>query len=176
MMYLFKPLLPSDMDFNNYLPFIKNTWFRKNFMMFVYALQIALIWSSIKLGVWEFSNIFTRIVVFIFVYVIHELLHILVIHRIGDISLTHSGVFLWINSSAIMSKKRFWIFMALPLLGLTIVPCMLLPFVEGIVFETIRYILWVNAIIAGADIINSVLIAVKPAKAKFCRGYYFIEN
>ena len=176
MLYFFKPLPTSDMDFSNYRPFIKNKWFRKNFMKFVYALQIVLLWISVALGVWEFSNIVTRIAVFILVYVIHELLHILVIHRIGDISLTHSGIFLWLNSSAVMSKKRFWLFMTLPWIGLTIVPLMLLPFVKGIAFEILRYILWANAIIAGSDIINSVLIAIKPANAKFCRGYYSIEN
>lgn len=176
MLYFFKPLPTSNMDFSDYQPFIKNRWFRKYFMMFVYALQIMLIWISIELEVWEFSNIVTKFAVFVVVYVIHELLHILVIHRIGDISLTHSGIFLWLNSSAIMSKKRFWLFMTLPLLGLTIVPLMLLPFVDGLVFETLRYILWVNAIIAGSDIINSILIAIKPANAKFCRGYYSIEN
>ena len=42
----------------------------------------------------------------------------------------------------------------------------------GFVFELLRYILCVNAIIAGSDIINSILIAVKPSNAKFCGGYY----
>ena len=176
MLYFFKPLPASDMDFSNYQPFIKNKWFRKNFMKFVYALQIALIWISAALGVWKFSNIVTRIGAFIMIYLLHELLHILVVYKIGDISLTYSGMFLWLNSSAIMSKKRFWLFMTLPLLGLTMAPLVLLPFVEGVVFEVLRYILWVNAIIAGSDIINSVLIVIKPANAKFCRGYYSIEN
>jgi len=175
MLYFFKPLPPSDIDFSNYRPFIKNEWFRKHFMKFVYALQVVLILISESLGVWNFSSLLIRIVVFIMVYVSHELLHILVICKIGDISLTHSGIFLWLNSSAVMSKKRFWLFMTLPLLVLTIIPMILLPMVDGIIFDILKYILWVNAIIAGSDIINSVLIAIKPSNAKFCRGYYNTE-
>ena len=176
MMYFFKPLPPSDMDFSNYRPFIKNEWFRKHFMMFVYVLQATLILISVALGVWNFSNIFVRVLVFVIVYLCHELLHILVVYRIGDISLTHSGIFLWLNSSAIMSKKRFWLFMTLPLLVLTIIPMSFLPFARGFSFDVLKYIAWINAIIAGSDIINSILIAIKPSNAKFCRGYYIIEN
>ncbi len=176
MMYFFQPLPPSDTDFSNYRPFIKNEWFRKHFMKFVYVLQATLILVSMALGVWNFSNIFVRIVVLVIVYVSHELLHILVVYRIGDISLTHSGIFLWLNSSAVMSKKRFGLFMTLPLLVLTIIPTILLPMVDGIVFDVLKYILWVNAIIAGSDIINSVLITMKPTNATFCRGYYSTET
>ena len=66
--------------------------------------------------------------------------------------------------------------MTLPLLVLTIIPMFLLFLVDGYVFEVLMYIMWVNAIIAGSDIINSILIAIKPSNAKFCRGYYIIEN
>ena len=110
------------------------------------------------------------------VFIIHELLHILVVYKIGDISLTHSGIFFWLNSNAIMSKKRFWLFMTLPLLVLTIIPMFLLPLTSGLAFDVLMYILWINAIIAGSDIINSILIAIKPSNAKFCRGYYIVEN
>lgn len=174
-MYFFKPLPPSDTDFSNYQPFIKNEWFRKHFMKFVYILQTILLLISVALDVWDFTNIFVKVLVFVMVYVSHELLHILVVYRIGDISLTHSGIFLWLNSSAVMSKKRFWLFMTLPFLVLTIIPTILLPMVDGIVFDFLRFILWVNAIIAGSDIINSVLIAMKPTNATFCRGYYTTE-
>ena len=75
-----------------------------------------------------------------------------------------------------MSKKRFWMFMSLPLLVLTVIPLCLLPFTKGVIFEGMLYVLWINAIIAGVDIINSVLIAIKPAKAVFYRGYYKIEE
>lgn len=51
-------------------------------------------------------------------------------------------------------------------------PMIFLLLTDGFVFELLRYILCVNAIIAGSDIINSILIAVKPSNVKFCGGYY----
>lgn len=176
MLYFFKSLPPGDKDMSGYQQFIKSEWFRKHFMKFVYVLQTALVVISVMLGVWDFANLFIKIAVFALVYVIHELLHIVVVYKIGDISLTHSGMFLWLNSSAIMSKKRFWLFMTLPLIGLTIIPMILVPMADGMVLDTLRYILWINAIIAGSDIINSVLIVIKPANARFYRGYYSTED
>lgn len=172
MFYFLKPLPPGDMDFSKYSPFIKNTWFRKHFMKFVYGLQIVLVFTSMVLGVWNFSNCFIKTIIFIAVFVCHELLHVLVICRIGDVSLTHSGIFFWLNSNAVMSKKRFWLFMTLPLLGLTILPMLVLPLAKGLVYDVLLYILWINAIIAGSDIINSILIAIKPSNTEFYRGYY----
>lgn len=176
MFCLFKPLPSSDMDFSNYFPFIKNVWFRKHFMKFVYILQVVLVFISLLLGVWNFANWLTKSIIFIMVFILHELLHILVIYKIGDISLTYSERFFWLNSNAIMSKKRFWMFMTLPLLVLTIIPMFFLPLTSGFAFDLLMYILWINAIIAGSDIINSILIAIKPSNAKFCRGYYILEK
>ena len=107
MIYFFKSLPPSDIDYSNYRPFIKNEWFRKHFMKFVYFLQVVLILISIVLGVWDFSNWFIKIIIFSLVFITHELLHILVVYKIGDISLTHKGIFFWLNSNAVMSKKDF---------------------------------------------------------------------
>lgn len=106
MIYFFKPLPHADMNFSNYKPFIKNDWFRRHFMKFVYALQLILIFLSIALGVWSFSNWFIKVAVLIATFLCHELLHILVVYKIGDISLTHSGIFFWLESSAVMSKKK----------------------------------------------------------------------
>lgn len=176
MIYWFKPLPPDDVDCSNYTPFIKNMWFGKHFMKFVYALQALLVLLSIALGVWSFSNWYIKIAVFIAVFISHELLHILMVFRIGDISLTHAGIFFWLNSNAVMSKMRFWLFMSLPLVVLTMIPMCVLPFANGVCFDALRYVSWINAIIAGADIINSVLIAIKPLGAKFYRGYYYTER
>jgi len=176
MIYFFKAIPPSDVDFSIWQPFIKSEWFRKHFMKFVYLLQFILILISIAFGVWEFSNWLLKIIIFSMVFITHELLHILVVYKIGDIYLTHSGIFFWLNCNAVMSKTRFWLFMTLPLFALTIAPMFLLSLVEGVTFELLRFVLWVNAIIAGSDIINSILIAMKPSNAKFCRGYYVIEN
>lgn len=176
MFYLFKPLPDSKMDFSGYMPFIKNVWLRKHFMKFVYILQSVLALISIMFGVWDFANWYIKLIIFVVVFICHELLHIVIVYSIGDISLTHSGLFFWLNSDAVMSKKRFLMFMLLPLLVLTVIPMCLLPYVKGVIFDGWLYVLWINAIIAGADIINSVLIAIKPAKAVFYRGYYKIDD
>lgn len=175
MIYFFKPFPSSVMDFFNWKPFIKNVWFRKHFMKFVYGLQVLLVLISMRLGVWNFANWVIRIIIFIMVYIIHELLHICVVYKIGDISLTRSGIFFWINSNAIMGKKRFWLFMTLPMIVLTIIPSAL-SLTSSLASEPLKYISWMNAIISGSDIINSILIAIKPSNAKFCRGYYTIED
>ena len=109
------------------------------------------------------------------VFVIHELLHILVAYKTGDISVTCSGMSLWISSNAIMSKHRYWLFIALPLIVLTIIP-IFLSLIIGFPSETLKYIAWINAIIASSDIINSILIAIQPSNSKFCRGYYIAGN
>ncbi len=176
MFYWFKPLPDCETDFSKWMPFIKNIWFRRHFMIFAYGLQIVLIIISVLMGVWDFSNWYTKLIIFFVVFVCHEMLHIVVVCRIGNISLTHSGLFFWLNTDAVMSKKRFWMFMSLPLLVLTVLPLCLLPFTKGVMFDGLMYVLWVNAIIAGADIINSILIVIKPGKAVFCRGYYKIED
>ena len=70
------------MDFSKFQPFIKSEWFRKHFMKFVYTLQIVLILISMVLGIWNFSNWLIKIAIFCLVFVIHELLHILVVYGI----------------------------------------------------------------------------------------------
>lgn len=62
MLYLFKPLPANDRDFSNWKPFIKNVWFRKHFMKFVYSLQIVLIIIATMLGVWNFANLTEELV------------------------------------------------------------------------------------------------------------------
>lgn len=172
MFYWFKPLPKSTIDFEKWRPFIKNTWFRKNFMYFVYLLQLILVCLSFVFGAWSFSDLKMKIMLFVFTYIIHELLHIAVVHKIGDLSLTHSGIFLWMNSDAVMSKMRFWLFMTLPFIILTIVPTILCFVTDESISSILKYVAWINAIIAGADIINSLLIIVKPNGSKFYRGYY----
>ena len=172
MFYFLKPLPEKKIDFTTYKPFITNKWFDKHFMKFVYVLQVMLVLLSVRFGVWNFFSWFVNVLLFCGVYLVHELLHILVIFRIGDISLTHSGIFFWIHSDAVMSKKRFLSFMTLPLFVLTIVPILIMPWASGYALQFSEFIAWINAIIACADIINGVLIAIKPAKSEFYRGYY----
>lgn len=141
-------------------------------MYFVYCLQAVLVMLLSIYGVWSFSNIILKSVLFISTYLIHELLHVAVIYKVGDISLTHSGIFFWITSGAVLSKLRFFLFMSLPFIGLTIVPAVLCCFIPQRLRVAMAYIAWVNSIIAGSDIINSVLIAIKPRNSMFYRGYY----
>ena len=176
MFYWMKPLPEADIDYEKYKPFISNNWLRQNFMYFVYLLQAILVSLSILRGVWNFSNVFAKLIVFLLVYLVHELLHISVVWRIGDISLTHSGIFFWLNSGAKMSKLRFLLFMSLPLIVLSIVPMIIVLFSYGSVYQYMRYIAWINAIIAGADIINTFLIIIKPRDSVFYRGFYKTAN
>jgi len=113
-----KPLPEGKIDTTDWKPFIKNQWFRNNFMYFVYCLQAVFLISSIIFGVWHFSNTFIKVGLFICTYVIHELLHMIVIYKAGDISITHSGIFLWITSGAVPGKLQFFVFMSLPFIGL----------------------------------------------------------
>lgn len=176
MFYWLKPLPDCEIDHSKYKPVIENDWFRKNFMYFVYALQGTLIAWSIILGVWDFSNIIAKTLVFILVYGIHELLHISVVWKIGDISMTHSGIFFWLNSSAKMRKGRFFTFMSLPLWGLTVIPIVVAICTDGNLHLYARYIAWINAIIAGSDIINTFVILSKPRNSVFYRGFFSVED
>ena len=172
MFYFMKPLPKGKIDTAEWNPFIKNQWFRNHFMYFVYCLQVVLVLLSSIYDVWDFSNILLKSVLFIGTYLIHEFLHVAVIYKAGDISLTHSGIFFWITSGAVLSKLRFFLFMSLPFVGLTIVPTVLCCFIPERLRDVMVYIAWVNSIIAGSDIINSVLIAIKPRNSMFYRGYY----
>ncbi len=176
MLYFMRPLPEGKIDTTNWKPFIKSQWFRNNFMYFVYCLQTGLLISSIIFGVWHFSNAFIKVGLFICTYVIHELLHMTVIYKVGDISITHSGIFFWITSGAILSKLRFFIFMSLPFIALTVVPAIVSVFISGEAKSIAIYIAWLNSIIAGSDIINSVLIATKANNSLFYRGYYKINS
>ena len=167
-----KPLPDEVIDITDWKPFIKNQWFRNHFMYFVYFLQATLVVASLRLGVWNFADFFVKAGLFVLIYIIHELLHLIVIWKAGDISITHSGIFFWITSGAVLGKLRFFIFMSLPLIGLTILPSILCFFCQDELRNIAVYIVWVNSIIAGADIINSVLIIMKPNNSVFYRGYY----
>lgn len=175
MLYFMKPFPEEKVDVTGYTRFIRSDWFNKNFMYFVYGLQAMLLLVPFLFG-WTFSSLPVRILAGISTFLVHELLHILVVFRKGDISITHSGIFFWIHSNAVMSKGQFWFFMTLPFLVLTVVPLLALPFVSGFWFDLLLFVAWLNAVIAGADILNSVLILFKPKKAKFYRGYYIVEE
>lgn len=183
--------LNLDKELTDWKPFIKNNWFRDHFMLFVYSLMFVLFIITRCFGshiynvqraifsqwfqkefLLKVSCIVYFIVLYILLYLCHEFFHIITIYNKGDISITHSGIFLWIHTNAILSKKHFWIFMTLPILVLSVIPFILYWFVSGYVQILFLHLGFVNLIIASSDCINSALILLKPNGAVFCRGFY----
>ena len=95
-----KPLPEGKIDTTSWKRFIENAWFRNHFMWFVYGLQAILRILSFGLGAWDFSSFFVRMGLLMGTLIIHELLHLVVIYRAGDVSVTYSGLFHWISSGA----------------------------------------------------------------------------
>ena len=167
-----KPLPEMNIDKNVYKPFIRSEWFRKNYMWFAYGLMILLFLAALLLGRLNAGSLLFRILLYIAVYAVHESLHILSVCGKGNIYLSHSGLYLWLTPDFVLSKRRFWIFTTLPFLVLTGLTGLVSCFVSAPFAMVLKYIAWVNAITAGSDIINSLLIAVKPGNSFFYRGYY----
>ncbi|ART77155.1 hypothetical protein B4U37_14345 [Sutcliffiella horikoshii] len=176
MMLWFRPLPKVSLDPTVWAPFIQNNWYREHYMKFVYLLQVVLLFIPTIFST-QFSHIhtFALILTGFLVFILHECLHILVINNKGDISITFSGIFFWINTNAILSKPRFWVFMSLPFIVLSIVPFVLSFYVSGDLKLNLLFISWFNTLISASDIINSFLIALKPKNALFCRGYVRVE-
>ncbi len=172
MMLWFKQLPQLNLDSTVWTPFIKNTWFREHYMKFVYLLQVFLLFIPpiFSTGISQIHT-FALILTGFLVFILHEFLHILVIKKNGDISLTFSGIFFWINTNAVLSKCRFWVFMSLPFIVLSVVPFILSFYVSGDLKLILLFISWFNTLISASDIINSFLIALKPKNTLFCRGY-----
>ena len=172
-----KTLPKLNINYDEYKPFIKNEWFRKNYMYFAYGLMILLFVLATITGGFRAGNLWIKILLFPFVYVIHESLHVLTVFRKGDIYLNYwGGIYLWMTPDFELSKPRYWLFMTLPLLVLTGCTGIAGLFGSGAVKEYLCYIAWLNAFIAGSDIINSPLILIKPAGSHFYRGYYRCEK
>ena len=169
----FRHLPTISMDLKEWTPFIKNNWFRQHFMKFVYLLQIIILLMSNFLYTWFSSNnTFSLILIGILVFIFHEYLHIVVVKKKGNISLTFRGIFFWIHTDAVLSKMRFWIFMSLPFIALSVIPAIVSFFVSGNIQSILLFVSWINLWISSSDIINSFLILIKPRKSIFYRGYY----
>ncbi len=172
MIHWVKTMPPAKGDLTGYRPFIRNDWFRQHYMVFTYSLMVILtVLAFLTCRCGEIS-ILMRYLLPVAVFLVHELIHILVVYRIGELYMTHSGIYFWLQCDAKMRKGRFWLFMTLPLLTLTLVPAALLLLNTGAFRPYLLYIAWSNAIIASSDIINSPLILLKPNGSVFCRGFY----
>ncbi|MFE4709798.1 DUF3267 domain-containing protein [Paenibacillus sp. NPDC056722] len=173
MILWFRHLPEKSLDVSEWKPFIKNDFFRTHYMKLVYLLMVIFFLAPEWFGE-RFTSIthLPLILIIILVFIIHEIIHIFVINSKGDISLTFRGIFFWLNTNAILSKKRFWIFMSLPFIALTIIPAITSLFLYGEIKSLILFISWFNLVISSSDIVNSILILIKPNTSEFCRGYY----
>ena len=169
--------MPSpEIDHSVYRLFIRNDWFWKNYMVFAYGLMAVLAVLCFLTGGGREVPVYLWLLSFAVIFLVHESLHILVAYTGGDIYMTRRGLYFWLQPDMEMSKGRFFLFMSLPLLALTMLPAVLLLFVSGPLVPWLKWIAWINAIIAGSDIINTVLILFKPRGAKFYWGYYRTGN
>lgn len=177
MILWFRHLPQKSMDLLEWTPFIQNNWFRKHYLKFVFLLQITIFLISRFFDAW-FTPINTLVLILIgiFVFIIHEFLHILVINKKGDISLTFRGTSFWLNTNAVLSKMRFWIFISLPFIVLSVVPAIVSFYASGNIKSILLFVSWINLWISSSDIINSFLIVIKPKNSVFCRGYYRVEK
>lgn len=194
MIYWFRSLPQDNRDFSVWIPFIQNSWFRRHYMKFVYLLMGITFLAPGMYGRQSFSrensvaiaehlqdsqmalvvSKLTLILIVATIFIIHEILHILVVYK-EDISLTFSGIFFWLNTNAVLSKTRFWLFMSLPVIVLSALPAIASIFLSGYAKSFMVFICWVNLIISSSDLFNSLLILMKPNHAIFCRGYYRIK-
>ncbi|MCG7344705.1 DUF3267 domain-containing protein [Sporosarcina sp. ACRSL] len=177
MIVWFRHLPQIHLDSAEWKPFIHNPWFRKHFMKFVYVLMVIFFLAPNWFGVgFTQISILPLLSIIVSVFVLHEALHILVINKKDDISLTFKGIYFWLHTNAILSKKRFWVFMSLPFIVLTVIPAIASFFVSGDIKSILLFSSWFNLIISSADIVNSILILLKPNKSVFCRGYYRVAS
>ena len=167
-----KTMPAPEIDHSVYRPFIRNDRFRKNYMIFAYGLMAVLAVLCFLTGGERGVPVYLWLVSFAAVFLVHESLHILVAYTGGDIYMTRRGLYFWLQPDMEMSKGRFFLFMSLPLLTLTVLPAVLLFFLSGPAASWLKWIAWVNAFIAGSDILNTVLIPFKPRDAVFYWGYY----
>ncbi|MGZ9586683.1 DUF3267 domain-containing protein [Paenibacillus marinisediminis] len=165
------------MDMSEWTPFIQNDWFREHYMKFVYLLMAIFILSPMCFeGGFTFLANIPLIPIVVLVFILHEINHILVVYTKGDISLTFKGIFFWLNTNATLSKTRFWVFMSLPFIVLSVVPGIAAFFVsEGTIKSLLFFICWINLIFSSSDVINSLLILIKPNQSVFCKGYYRVK-
>ena len=71
-----KELPKLNINYSEYKPFIGNEWFQKN-MYFTYGIMVVLLVLALITGGFSAGNLLIRVLIFPFVYVIHEFLHII---------------------------------------------------------------------------------------------------
>ncbi len=176
MIYFFKELPDTRPEIKDWHSFREPEFIRRYNMVFVYLLQFIILVVSIFLGIWNMLSWVVNILVFESVFVIHELLHIFTVFTKGDISLTyHGGIFLWLTLDAVLTKSRYLLYMIFPFFVLTVITGISSFFISGYISHLLTYIAWINAIIAGSDIIDFIIIIFRPRRSVFCRGRYTVK-
>lgn len=125
MILWFKNLPATEIDFSSWVPFIRNPWFRTHYMKFVYLLMISIALApglvsghdiisqlitatnQVNISTGSVGFYITLILFSACIFIIHEFFHIIAIYRLGDISLTFSGIFFWLNTDASYLKRGF---------------------------------------------------------------------
>jgi len=188
MIYWFQNL-PLPLYNDKWEPVITHKWLRENFMPTAYLLQFVLfvlfmiyvrgylpkVIGSVPVVQIPINRNMSYILI-IAIFIIHEILHIAVIFHKGDFSITFSNLYIWITTNAELSKFRYFIFVFLPLLILTVIPFIISLFFYNNLTYVIRIFAFFNLIISSADILNTIFILPKPNKAIFCRGMYYIKT
>lgn len=192
----FKELPEIDVDFFIWKPLITSTFLRNNYMKFVYSIAGILIFITGVIGRKTFNKemflTFTQytdnlaigvffsvtycIFLFVLIFILHELLHIIIYYKQGDLSITYHNLLVRINTNAIITKKRFIIGLLLPIIVLTILPLLVSNFIDGYVNSLMLYIGCNNLVIGSFDIFESLIIIFKPNNSMFCCGYYMIRK
>ncbi|CAG9623290.1 hypothetical protein BACCIP111883_04091 [Sutcliffiella rhizosphaerae] len=94
MILWFRNLPQKSMDLSVWTPFIQNNWCRKHYVKFVYLIQIIILSvPSFFFYSTGFTTINIIIIISLLVFIFHECLHLLILNKKDDISLTFSGIF-----------------------------------------------------------------------------------
>ena len=65
MLYIGKELPQMDIDENEYKPFIRHEWFRRNYMWFAYGLMLLLFITALSLGRLRAGHFIIRLILFV---------------------------------------------------------------------------------------------------------------
>lgn len=186
MLYWFKQLPETKREGDGWEPFINTPWLNKNYnKLFKACMLIWIIALSLYAGTYYQSirDNYTIIIIAAIsvalafaVLAVHEALHILVVYRYGDVSLTRVKGY-WgmvgVDSAAELSKLHYLIFALLPTLLLTVCPLIISLFTTGFASYFLGFAALSN--ISPVDIINSIVVIRKPRGTVILSGYYKVE-
>lgn len=200
MIYWFKYMPEKIIQNKTLFPVVKNEWLRKNNILLGNILSI-IIFIALKRFYIKGARIFATAIIkmfstqiiekevlvisifigfmiisIIFIVIIHELLHMIVVLGKDDMSVTFSKGVIWVNTNADLSKIRQFIFISLPLIVLTVIPIFISFFVSDDIADMLRFISVFNFGVSSFDVLHIPHIILKPKNAVFWRGMYYIPQ